>query len=83
MVGSIFFGWLIIKGEIRRDLVDRIISATPPDPSDEESSLHVQLFQGEPSRALDTADKIDPWLSAHLADMMLPLGLLTSEVNEQ
>jgi nuclear pore complex protein Nup85 len=45
--------------------------------------IHAALFMGDPSKALDHAAKLDPWLSAHLADMMEPLSLVEREPNEE
>ena len=51
----------------------------PPDPTDSEDALHAELAQGRTAKALSIASQIDPWLAAHLSDMMVPLGLLGSD----
>lgn len=65
------------------DLVARVIFDMQPDPTDPEDSLHTELFQGRTTQVLAMASEIDVWLSAHLADLMLPLGLIDSEIDEE
>ena len=55
----------------------------PPDPTNLEDMIHAALFTGDPLKALDHAAKLDPWLSAHLADMMEPLALVDKDLNEE
>jgi hypothetical protein len=38
--------------------------------------IHSALLTGEPVKALAFAEKLDLWLSCHLADVMGVLGLL-------
>lgn len=38
--------------------------------------IHAQLLTGEIVKALASAEKLDLWLSCHLADVMNALGLL-------
>lgn len=38
--------------------------------------IHAQLLTGEVAKALGSAEKLDVWLSCHLADVMNALGLL-------
>lgn len=54
-----------------------------PDPTDKEDSLHAELMQGRHSQALVIANEIDVWLAAHMADIMEPLGLLESDVDDE
>lgn len=55
----------------------------PPDPTNFEEMVHVALFMGDPLKSLEHAAQLDPWLSAHLADMMEPLSLVEKAVNEE
>ena len=55
----------------------------PPDPTDAEDVLLAELVQGRPTKALSIAAQIDPWLAAHLSDIMVPLGLLNSEAENE
>lgn len=64
-----------------RDLVERIIDVIPYDPTDLEDVIHAQLLTGEIAKSLASAEKLDVWLSCHLADVMNALGLL-QEVEE-
>lgn len=52
------------------------MASLPPDPTDSEDALHAELAQGHTTKALSIASQLDPWLAAHLSDMMVPLGLL-------
>ena len=54
----------------------------PPDPTDAEDSLHAELMQGRTKHALAIAAKMDNWLAAHVADLMVPIGLLDTEIDE-
>jgi nuclear pore complex protein Nup85 len=55
----------------------------PPDPTALEDMIHSVLFAGQPVQALEHASQLDPWLSAHLADIMVPLSLLESETDDE
>lgn len=55
----------------------------PPDPTNREDMTHAALFTGDPLKALVHAANLDPWLSAHLADMMEPLALVDKDPNEE
>ena len=55
----------------------------PPDPTSLEDMIHSALFAGQPVQALEHASQLDSWLSAHLADIMVPLSLLENEVDEE
>ncbi len=65
-----------------RDVVGRTLSNMPPDPTDAEDTLHAELMQGRTKHALAVAAKIDNWLAAHVADLMVPIGLLDSEIDD-
>ncbi|KAI5124259.1 hypothetical protein M0805_005108 [Coniferiporia weirii] len=65
------------------DIVGRILPDLPPDPTDNEDSLHAELFQGRPMQALTIAYSTDVWLAAHLADIMGSIGLLDREADEE
>ena len=59
-----------------RDVVERVIDVIPYDPTDLEDVIHAQLLTGDVGKALASAEKLDVWLSCHLADVMNALGLL-------
>lgn len=59
-----------------RDVVGRIIDVIPYDPTDLEDVIHAQLLTGKVKKVLASAEKLDVWLSCHLADVMNALGLL-------
>ncbi|TDL24108.1 hypothetical protein BD410DRAFT_786808 [Rickenella mellea] len=65
------------------DIAGRVMYDVPSDPSSKEDSLHADLFLGRPLQALSVAHDIDVWLAAHLADIMIPLGLLDSETDDE
>lgn len=54
----------------------------PPDPTNLEDMIHAALFSGQPSKALEHAAQLDPWLAAHLADFMNALSLIETGVGE-
>lgn len=53
-----------------------MIDVIPYDPTDLEDVIHAQLLTGDVAKALGSAEKLDVWLSCHLADVMNALGLL-------
>lgn len=66
------------------DVVAQVLEDMPPDPTILEDMVHVALFMGDPLKALEHAAQLDPWLSAHLADMMEPLSLVEQQaVNDE
>lgn len=65
------------------DVVGQVLEDMPPDPTILEDMVHVALFMGDPLKALEHAAQLDPWLSAHLADMMEPLSLVEQAVNDE
>ncbi|KAG6850574.1 hypothetical protein H0H93_011773 [Arthromyces matolae] len=64
------------------DVISQILDELPPDPTSVEDLIHVCLVSGEPSKVLDHASKLDVWLSAHLADFMVPLQLIDVEPDD-
>ena len=60
----------------RSEVVERIIDVIPYDPTDLEDVIHAQLLTGEVAKVLTSAERLDVWLSCHLADVMNALGLL-------
>ncbi|PPR01778.1 hypothetical protein CVT24_001801 [Panaeolus cyanescens] len=64
------------------DVVFQIISELPPDPTDLEDMIHVDLFSGQAPDAVEHALALDPWLAAHLADIMEPMKIIESGVDE-
>lgn len=67
----------------KSDVIAQVLEDMPPDPTNLEDMIHAALFTGDPLKALDHAAKLDPWLSAHLADMMEPLALVDKDLNEE
>ena len=47
-----------------------------------EETIQKSFFLGLPQEALEPAHTVDPWLSAHLAEMMEPLELIPSAITE-
>ncbi|KAF9219749.1 hypothetical protein BS17DRAFT_375656 [Gyrodon lividus] len=64
------------------DVISQTLQDMPPDPTNLEDMIHAALFMGDPLKALDHAAKLDPWLGAHLADMMEPLALVEKDAIE-
>lgn len=65
------------------DILAEVLDDMPPDPTNIEESLHVALLSGNLKEVLQHAQKLDPWLSAHLADIMVPLQLIDAEPDEE
>lgn len=55
----------------------------PPDPTNIEDMVHAALFSGDPAKALTHAALLDPWLAAHMADLMQALSLIEKEANDE
>ncbi|KAF7309813.1 Nuclear pore complex protein Nup85 [Mycena indigotica] len=72
---------VFVEPRLRRqelpEVVERILDSLPPDPTNLEDMVHTTLLSGKPLDALLHASQLDRWLSAHLADIMEPLSLLT------
>jgi nuclear pore complex protein Nup85 len=49
----------------------------PPDPTDSEDMIHAALFSCQMGEVLRQSLQLDSWLSAHLADLMEALELIT------
>lgn len=62
-----------------RDVVMDVLDELPPDPTNLEDVIHSSLFLGKPQQVLSQASKLDPWLSAHLVDVMESLELIDRE----
>lgn len=58
----------------------QILHAMPSDSNNLEESLYIALISGNLKKALQCAHTLDPWLSAHLIDLMVPLQLIDNEV---
>lgn len=65
-----------MKPSLCSEVVEHVIDTLPPDPTNLEDMIHSALLTGEPVKALSFAEKLDLWLSCHLADVMGVLGLL-------
>ena len=57
-------------------MVEQIFDVIPYDPTELEDVIHAQLLANEPTKVLVSSEKLDVWLSCHLADVMNALGLL-------
>ncbi|KAF9461545.1 nucleoporin Nup85-like protein [Collybia nuda] len=64
------------------DVVSQVLDEMPPDPTNLEDMVHATLFSGQPLQALRHASQLDLWLSAHLADIMVPLALIEADTDE-
>jgi nuclear pore complex protein Nup85 len=53
----------------------------PVDEAYLEDLVQSALLSGNPEQALLYASRLDPWLAAHLADVMEPLSLLESDAS--
>lgn len=65
------------------DIVAQVISELPPDLTDKEDAIHAALFSGRTTEALEEAAQLDPWLSAHLGDLMEPLELIQLDTGDE
>ncbi|KAF5383546.1 hypothetical protein D9615_003741 [Tricholomella constricta] len=65
------------------DVVSQVLDILPPDPTHLEDMIHAALFAGEPLKVLEHTSQLDPWLSAHLADIMEPLSLIEANLDEE
>ncbi|KAJ8520283.1 hypothetical protein ONZ45_g2879 [Pleurotus djamor] len=69
----------------RQDLpyiVAQAVEALPPDPTNLEDMIHISLLSDKLEQALDYATQLDPWLAAHLADIMEGLSLIETNPDE-
>ncbi|KAG2011366.1 hypothetical protein CC2G_011493 [Coprinopsis cinerea AmutBmut pab1-1] len=69
----------------RQDLPDvaaDVLADLPPDPTSLEDNIHAALFGARVGEALEHAFDLDPWLSAHMSDLMEPLSLLDNTLEE-
>ncbi|KAH7885796.1 Nup85 nucleoporin-domain-containing protein, partial [Phlebopus sp. FC_14] len=77
---------IFVDSRLRRqdlpDVVAQVLEDMPQDPTSLEDMIHAALFTGDPLKALSHAAQLDPWLCAHLSDMMEPLSLIEKEANE-
>ncbi|KAF8637523.1 hypothetical protein AX17_002767 [Amanita inopinata Kibby_2008] len=58
------------------DVVSQVLDDMPVDPTNLEDMFHSALFSGRPGQALQYALELDPWLAAHLVDIMDILSLI-------
>jgi nuclear pore complex protein Nup85 len=63
--------------------VAQVLDDMPSDPTNIEDSLHVALLSGNLKEVLQQAHKLDPWLAAHLVDLMVPLQLIDNEIDDE
>nr|GAT45669.1 predicted protein [Mycena chlorophos] len=77
---------VFVEPRLRRqelpDILERILETLPPDPTNFEDMVHTALLFGKAGEAVAHAAQLDRWLSAHLADIMQPLGLLDGQIHD-
>ncbi|KAK2465707.1 hypothetical protein APHAL10511_002251 [Amanita phalloides] len=77
---------VFVDARLRRqdlpEIVSQVLDDMPADPTNLEDMFHTSLFSGRPQEALQYAYELDPWLSAHLMDIMDALGLVTENIND-
>lgn len=54
----------------------------PYDPTDIEDAMHAAFFRGKPIDAIPLAAQHDPWLSAHLVDILERLSLIDPDIDD-
>ncbi|KAL0955138.1 hypothetical protein HGRIS_004052 [Hohenbuehelia grisea] len=64
------------------DVVAQVLQDIPPD-SSLENTIHADLLSDRLSTMLANARMLDPWLSAHMADILEVLGLIEQDVDEE
>jgi nuclear pore complex protein Nup85 len=68
---------------LKSEVVSQILDDMPQDPTNLEDMVHAALFSGDPAKALSYAAQLDPWLAAHMADLMQALSLIEKDANEE
>jgi len=79
---SVFVTPRMRREELPQIVTDVIIDM-PPDPTDSEDMIHAALFSGQMEEVLRQSLQLDCWLSAHFADLMEALELITRDVDEE
>ncbi|KAF4594037.1 hypothetical protein EYR40_008835 [Pleurotus pulmonarius] len=64
------------------DIVAQAMDVLPPDPTNLEDMIHANLISDKPEQALEYAARLDPWLAAHMADVMERLGMVDAVPDE-
>ncbi|KZS94585.1 hypothetical protein SISNIDRAFT_426911 [Sistotremastrum niveocremeum HHB9708] len=64
------------------ELVGGLLGEMPPDEEDLEEMMLIQLFSEDLPKALDIAMQLDPWLGAHLADILQNQELLDAQADD-
>ncbi|KAI5895131.1 uncharacterized protein SCHCODRAFT_02618667 [Schizophyllum commune H4-8] len=74
---------IFVNPRLRRQelpgIVGKVLETLPPDPTYDEDMIHSNLLSGLPAKALQYSAQLDPWLAAHMADVMEALKLLEGE----
>jgi nuclear pore complex protein Nup85 len=68
---------------LKSEVVSQVLDDMPQDPTNLEDMVHAALFSGDPAKALSHAAQLDPWLAAHMADLMQALSLIEKDANEE
>ena len=66
-----------------REILSQVLDDMPSDPTSLEDMLHTALLSAKPEQALQYAHELDPWLSAHMVDIMDALGLISKKNNDE
>jgi nuclear pore complex protein Nup85 len=66
-----------------RDIAQHVAKNMPPDQTNPEDMVHFSLFSGHLEEALIHAEKLDPWLAAHLADIMEAASLINDTAADE
>ncbi|KAF8343506.1 Nup85 nucleoporin-domain-containing protein [Amanita rubescens] len=71
---------VFVDARLRRqdlsEISSQVMDEMPGDPTNLEDMLHAALLSAQPEQALQYAYELDPWLSAHMADIMDALGTI-------
>ena len=65
-----------------REILSQVLDDLPADPTNLEDMLHTALLCAKPEQALQYAHELDPWLSAHMVDIMDALRLISKNDDE-
>ncbi|KAF8713566.1 hypothetical protein AX14_012920 [Amanita brunnescens Koide BX004] len=77
---------VFVDARLRRqdlpEILSQVLDDMPSDPTSLEDMLHTALLSAKPEQALQYAHELDPWLSAHMVDIMDALGLISKKNND-
>ena len=64
-----------------RELVSGLLNEMPADPTDTEEMTLLHLFTDDLPKAIERTMDLDPWLGAHLADILQNQDLISPQVD--